>query len=231
MPEVNPHAMLLRVIAHDLLSPLTAIKWQAELMGQSAISREKRDSYAASIRSTAELGIVITKHAHVAGNVLTGTYAKDEASLVLSQVITSACASLRPQFERHGVGFEWAAADSGEMPLDQSLIGLLVWSIAKFFLASVPMNGAVHMKADVVTKDDGTSRYELVCGTCDAVEPEALVRMFSTLTARSALDQEYVFAFLIHEVARSLGNVSVSILYEQGVLTVRSNFSLERRVS
>ncbi len=221
-PEVNAHAMLLRVVAHDLLSPLTAIKWQAELLGHPDTSREKYESYVASIRLTAELGISITKHAHVAGSVLTGTYKREGSSPSISQIISTACIPLKPQFERHGITFDWSIVDFGEMDLDPSLVSLLIWSIAKFFLASVPMNGTVRVTTALATQDDGTVGYEVVCGTNNAVEAEALLQMFHSLTPRNALDQEYVFAFLIHEVARSLEKVSISASYEQGMFAVRA---------
>ncbi|MBP9749217.1 MAG: hypothetical protein KBD21_00550 [Candidatus Pacebacteria bacterium] len=225
-PEVNTHAMLLRVVAHDLLSPLTAIKWQTELMERPDISREKREGYFATIRSTTELGITITKHAHVAGSVLTNTYTGESSMLAPSKVVESACASLKPQFDRHGIVLEWDVGTSEEQMLDPSLTGLLLWSIAKFFLACVPMNGTVHVTVGAATKGEGNaSVYEVVCSSPNAVEPDALVSVFTTLTPRTSLDQEYVFAFLIREVARFLKNVSVSASMEQGSLTLRARFT------
>ncbi len=226
-PEVHTHAMLLRVIAHDLLSPLTAIKWQTELMERPDISREKREGYFATIRSTTELGITITKHAHVAGSVLTNTYTGEPSMLAPSNAVDSACASLKPQFERHGIALVWDVGTSEEQMLDSSLTGLLMWSIAKFFLACVPMNGTVRVTAgsNIGKDDDGVSVYEVVCSSPNTIESDALVKVFTTLTPRTSLDQEYVFAFLIHEVARSLKNVSVSASMEQGSLTLRARFA------
>jgi hypothetical protein len=202
--------MLLRVIAHDLLSPLTAVKWQAELLARPDVSRAKGEAYIESIRSSNELGIMITKHAHVAGSVLTKSYVKEEVPLVRSEVMRDVCIALTPQFERHGILFSHnIEVESSTSSVDKALVSLLVWSVAKFFLACVPTGGKVHVTGGLEQGHDANA-YQLEIASDLVLDPESLVQVFTQRVPRSSLDQEYVFALLSHTVAEAIGTVSLS---------------------
>jgi signal transduction histidine kinase len=202
--------MLLRVIAHDLLSPLTAVKWQAELLARPDVNRAKRDAYIESIRASNELGIIITKHAHVAGSVLTKSYVKEEISLVRSEVMREVCIALTPQFERHGIVFSHnIEAESEKFLIDRALISLLVWSVSKFFLACVPTGGKVHVTGGLEQGQENNA-YILEIGSDLVSDPESLVQVFTQQVPRNSLDQEYVFALLAHSVVEMLSAATLT---------------------
>jgi len=200
--NVDHNALLLQVMAHDLLAPLTAVKWQSELLASAADDPAKRDRYLSGIQSSTELGITLTKHAHVAGKVLTESYVPDPSEGVLSDVIRTALNDLHLQYERHGIGLEVEMRDSEtSRSVDVPLVSLYVWSLAKYFLTMTPAQGTVTFRG--IPAEDGS--YTVAVSAPDVPEREECVRHFSDALARDAYDQTYVFIKLIKTAGPMVG--------------------------
>jgi hypothetical protein len=180
------------------------VKWQIELIEREGIMNAKQRDYLAHMQEATELGITLTKHAHVAGRVIAGAYDTDGTSGVLSSVIQAAALGLRAQYERHGVTLEAAFdEETHERTFDKELVGLLVWSLAKYFLACTPAQSTVSMRGmGAPAGEDGV--YVLICSALDIPECEECVKVFNTQEARGAYDQAFVFAKLVHDVATLL---------------------------
>jgi hypothetical protein len=207
----DPNALLLQVMAHDLLAPLTAVKWQLELLERVRGDADKCEKYNKGIRESTELGIMITKHAHVAGKVLVGAYGQNPTDLSLPEIIRGVITPLHLQYERHGVSLDIEIDDEKQMrQLDKELVELFTWSIAKYFLTCVPAQTTVSFRGLCADREGGTG-YLVVGSAMDVPECDTCVSLFNTLEARSTYDQTFVFAKLIHETAVLLGvNVSAS---------------------
>ncbi len=204
--HVDHNALLLQVMAHDLLAPLTAVKWQVELLGRDNVPSAKRASYVKGITDSTELGITLTKHAHVAGKVLVGTYAKDESSVSLPEEVRVAVHNLRLQYERHGLDILAEVGDEEtERVLDRQLTALMIWSIAKFFLTCTPAGSTVSMRGISGSAHDGSSLYTLIVSAPNVPDMQELARCFQESVARDPYDQTYVFTKLIHTAAPLLG--------------------------
>lgn len=215
----DPHAMLLRVIAHDLLSPLTAIKWQAELLGGKHVSRKKRGAYIENIQASNQLGIMIAKHAHVAGGVLTKTYHAEPRAVLRSEVMQQTCAALVPQYERHSVTLRTdCAADVAPHEYDPALLSLLVWATAKLFLSDAPAGGVVAARG--VAFSHGISGYRLVFESGDLQRADDIAVTINDRVPQNSLDQSFVFALLMHAVAAYLGNTQIEAEIYQGMLRI-----------
>ena len=227
MPDLHgsdPHALLLRVIAHDLLSPLTAIKWQAELLGGKHVSRKKRRAYIENIQASNQLGIMIAKHAHVAGGVLTKTYHAEPHEVLRSDVVQQTCVALAPQFERHSVALSAECApDVAPHYYDPALLSLLVWATAKLFLSDAPAGGAVAARG--IAFSHGVSGYRAVFESADLQRAEDMVVTLNQQVPQNSLDQSFVFALLMHAVAEYLGNTQIEAEMYQGMLRVSLVFN------
>ncbi len=209
--EIEHNALLLQVMAHDLLAPLTATKWQAELLNKENIAPAKRISYLQGIADSTALGITLTKHAHVAGQVLVGSYAKQDEQVLLPKLIREATHALRLQYERHGLDIIVDAADeSKERVLDRELVSLMIWCLAKFFLTCTPANATVTVRGVQGEDETGAPLYTLIMSAPNVPEPDTLVRLFTSVEARDPYDQTYVFVKLIHAIAPMLGATAVA---------------------
>jgi len=222
--NVDTNALLLQVMAHDLLAPLTAVKWQLELLEKSKNDKEKCKKNLDGINASVQLGIALTKHAHVAAKVLTESYESDVSSGSLTDIVTKAVNELVPQYERHGLVLE---SDIGvedlTRELDTALTELLVWSLTKFFLTVAPASTTVHLRGICVSQDDGPCTYMLVGDAAGIPDQEDATEMFQTLQARNAYDQTYVFVKLMHETAKLL-DVTVTANSQPNLLAVELSF-------
>lgn len=191
--------LLLKVLAHDLLAPLTAVKWQTELLGKSYTNKKKREQYLQGIENSTELGISLTKHAHVAAKVLSHSYEPQPAEGVkIEDYIKTSCKELHYQYERHALNFETQIDSTfNERTLDESLVTLFIWSVGKFFLTCTPPNTTVFMNGTIQKGD----RYMLTVSAKNIPEVQSCVRAFEEESASDAYDQKYVFSTLIKEVA------------------------------
>jgi hypothetical protein len=208
----NDHnALLLQVMAHDLLAPLTAIKWQIELLARQGISGAKREEYLKGLQQSAQLGITLTKHAHVAGRALTGSYVLDEQTQSVSGVVRDSILALVPQYARHGVVLT-ANFEEGEleMSFDAELIGVLVWSLAKFYLSATPPQSSVSVQGMRIAPEGAPPQYVVLYTAPDIPEVKTCVQAFVSNEAQGVYDQASVFARLTHVVADLL-SVQVSV--------------------
>jgi hypothetical protein len=219
---IDHNALLLQVMAHDLLAPLTAIKWQLELLAREG-SSPKGVEYVRSLQQSSDLGITLTKHAHVAGRVLVGSYQADPIEQSLSTVVESSVRALVPQYERHGVQLDVSVEREENLrSFDTELVAVFVWSIAKFFLSCAPAKAQVLVRGMAVP-DTSANTYVLIVSANDIPEADACVESFKKGTARGAYDHAFVFARLIHEVADLLG-VDVSAETQGSSLILEAAF-------
>ena len=219
--KVDHNALLLQVMAHDLLAPLTAIKWQLELLAREGLTDEKRKAYMHSLSQSTELGITLTKHAHVAGRVLTGAYTPENTEHSLSDVVRNAVVALVNQYERHGVVLDVVCEeDTNVRVFDAELVGVLVWSLAKFFLTSTPPQSSVAVRGVCVPMEhDAMCTYAVLFTAPNIPEAEGCVDTFVTGKVRDEYDQAFVFARLTHEVASLLGVQVVMRAEGTGIIT------------
>jgi len=226
MPELsgdNNNVVLLQIMAHDLLAPLTAIKWQLELLEKGYKDKEKRERYLQSLASSTELGIALTKHAHVAGSVLAHTYEGVSEKAKLSEVVKRAVVDLVLQYERHALTLDVGSfAETREQDVDASLVQLYVWSVAKFFLAcsspytKVSMNGAL---------DSDTFTYIFTASTSNLIDTEKCMHVLTTQESAKSLDQMSMFSTLIRESATHL-HISFDVKETSGFFTLTTSFPL-----
>lgn len=211
MTEQTDHnALLLQVMAHDLLAPLTATKWQAELLEKSFKDKEKRDKYLSGIAASTELGIALTKHAHVAAKVLSQSYEGEILQTELPDVVRQVVTELQLQFERHGLILESEIENENKVrDLDISLVKLFIWSISKFFLSCVPPQTKVTMRGFDAQKETENGKYIVIVYAENVPDVATYIDIIQSQKARGNLDQSYVFSKLIHEIAPLL-NVTYS---------------------
>lgn len=224
MKTVEPNALLLQVMAHDLLAPLTAVKWQVELLNKHGLDPVKRAQYLDNIADSTSLGIALTKHAHVAASVLIGTYKRNDEQGSLSTVVRAAAHDLTLQYERHGITLETDIHDDTRTrTVDRELIGLLVWSIAKFFLTCTPANSTVSIRGIPGTSEPDPSRYTLIVSAPNILDRDAYVTQFNAREARDEYDQTHVFTTLIHTTAPLL-NTNVTAHTQENLLALEASF-------
>lgn len=202
--SIDHNALLLQVMAHDLLAPLTAIKWQLELLAREG-STPKGAEYLRSLQQSSDLGITLTKRAHVAGRVLVGSYQTDPVEQSLSAVIESSVHALVPQYERHGVHLDLSIEPEQTLrTFDAELLAVFVWSVAKFFLSCAPANAQVLVRGMAVP-DTSENTYVLIVSASDIPEADACIASFKNGTARGDYDHAFVFSRLVQDVAKLLG--------------------------
>jgi K+-sensing histidine kinase KdpD len=201
----DTNALLLQVMAHDLLAPLTAIKWQLELLNHAKADSESREKHIKGIAGSAELGISLTKHAHVAGQVLTGAYKPMPEEGSLPKLISHVADELVPQFERHALTLTTEIGEEKRnRMLDKPLSELLIWALTKFFLTVAPANTKISMRGIAVESDE-SNNYLLVVDGADIPDQDVAAALFTETQVRDAYDQGFVFAMLVQETAKLLG--------------------------
>lgn len=225
--HVEPNALLLQVMAHDLLSPLTAVKWQTELLQKSGIDARKRTEYLESIAESTALGITLTKHAHVAANVLLGTHKRNNEQTSLAKTVRTAAHELKLQYERHGLSIDAAIHDDEhEVSLDKELLSLLVWAIAKFFLTCTPAQTTVRISGGVrASRGGGNAIYAITFDAPNVPVCEEYAVDFSAQEAKHEYDQTHVFTTLIHTIA-PLINATVRAYAEDTKLFIAADIPL-----
>lgn len=214
--------LLLKVLAHDLLAPLTAVKWQAELLRKNYKKKDKRERYLGGIENSTELGISLTKHAHVAAKVLSQSYELEVADNInLGALIGKTVQELAQQYERHALELKTAVAESVQkQSVDASLLSLYVWSLGKFYLSSTPPHITVNVNGEVQSE----AGYTLNMFATGVPEGEACAQAFDDTVEFDAYDQKYVFATLMKEVAPMI-NAKLEAHYKGDTLEVITTFS------
>lgn len=207
--ESDRTALLLRVISHDLLAPLTAAKWYAEFLAKPRVSNTKREEYALGVREAAQVGISITKHI--------GTMARlfDEAAP--SQALpcnpgteaATAAAELQAQFDRHGVSLAVNIAPSAQsIRMDTDVFSLAVWAAAKYLLTAVGAGGSVEVLGGAGTNPHGhvpsVEHYTVTLRSSTVEDAVLRAAALSADRAPQQLDQGSVFIHLLHAAAHRL---------------------------
>lgn len=221
MSETAAHGgLLLKVITHDLLSPLTAAKWYSELLAQGGVGAAKEKEYLEGIAKAANLGIAITKHVQVAGRLLGGDYRAEIVSGNLSTVVERVLRDMQPQFERHGVSMDMHIdAEERRRELDQELTGLLLWSAAKYMLTASAAGSTVTVRG-FPAAGENDSAYAIIMSLAGVVDRKQRIQAFSARTSVGDYDQAFVFAEILHEIANastavvSLGEQEMNMLLE-----------------
>ncbi len=222
--KLDYNALLLRILAHDILSPLTAIKWQTELLEKNFKKRDKREKYIKGIENSTTLGITITRHSHVAAKVLSGSYEGVVEKANLPTVVKDSVADLQLQYERHGISLNIDIDEKNEhvLEMDIALLQLFVWSVAKFFMTCVPPQTTVLTSG----KKDANDNIFIFSVLADGVvDVKSCSEIFSSESSADAYDQKYVFAKLINEIAPKLGVVT-KIKNNENTLTFEATFKL-----
>jgi hypothetical protein len=222
--QAEHNALLLKVITHDLLSPLTATKWYAELLHSGGVDLDKQREYLRGIADAANLGISITKHVHIAGKVLTGAYSPDQSTFNLTDTVEHAARDLVAQYERHGVTLTIDIdKEDIDRTSDKELVGLLVWSVAKYFLSSAPAGATVAFRG-LASETIDRPTYSLLASLPNVPDRDERVQTFTTREPSGAYDQAYVFAELVHESARAL-DVQVTLGVQDNLLVLETAFT------
>lgn len=222
MPENSDYnTLLLRLLAHDLLAPLTAVKWQVELLAKEK-KGAKRERYLKGISESTELGISLAKHAHVASKILSHTYEICPPEEVeLGGLVQETSGELVLQYGRHALTLETNIKNENKnRALDRELVSLLVWSMGKFFLSAARPYTTVRMYGE--NKSDGA--YVLRITSNEIPEKESLKMLFSGEVSAGEFDQAYIFSKLIIESAQKI-NVSVTVESKENEFALIATFS------
>jgi len=228
-PNDTDHStLLLQVLAHDLLAPLTAIRWQAELLARPGTARAKKERYLAGITESTVLGITITKHVHVAARVLAGSYEPLVETLDLGGVVRKALTDIATQYGRHGVTLDHALNDE-RVPYaaDPELVDTLMWAVAKFFLTIASNGTSVRVEGGVVSHAGVAAAYVVTMRTPISADERGRYERYFAPEQRTvaSLDQSALFGMLVREVASVLG-VALSARESDALCTVEVAFSL-----
>jgi signal transduction histidine kinase len=203
--KVEPNALLLQVMAHDLLAPLTAVKWQMELLNKSGIDARKRDEYASNIVRSTELGITLTKHAHIASRILLGSYSFLSEQGTLHTALTEAAESIVEQYARHGLTLSSRFTPEAEdRMLDAQLTSFYIWLIGKYFLTLSPAGTLVKIVG--APSEYGEEGKYLITASATPIEhAEQYPAAFTSEEATDTYDQTFVFSRLLRTVSPVLG--------------------------
>ncbi len=224
MATIDTNALLLQVMAHDLLAPLTATKWQLELLARPDLDENKRHEYLSGIHDSTELGIRLTKYAHVAGKVLVASYEGEMADHTLPDLVRDAAGAMTLQYERHGITLDISLEESARAyHVDKELVGLFVWSLSKFFMTCSPAQTTVGLRGMIPVGSGNGDAYTLIMSAPNIPECDACVAVFTAADARGTYDQAFVFAHLIDLVAPAIG-ARVTASNQNGTLMVEATF-------
>lgn len=202
--------LLLRVITHDLLSPLTAIKWNAELLEGRGMKAKNATERMKTMRESAALGINITKRISVAGRLLAEQYVPDPIPLKLEDVVAEAATDLMPQFERHALTLLADVRQSGsESTYDRELVALCIWSQAKYFLTCCASGSTTTVTAapGIVGVPEAlvsVPHYQISLHSDTVADAHDRVALFDQDEVQGAFDQSLVFSHLVRKSTAEL---------------------------
>ncbi len=224
--EKNYNALLLEVMAHDLMAPLTAIKWQIELLGKSYKDTLKREKYLKGLAESTELGIALGKYAHSIGRVLGGTYEGFNTKSPVSKVIKSSVENLRLQYERHALTLRLEDVEQGdaEKEFDVQLVELYVWCIAKYFLAVTAPNSEVVVRGKMFEKE-GKKYYSFSVSSDKVDRPQLCLETFQTQQDHE-LAQISIFSKLIHMTSGILQVTPEARVTDDSVFSITTTFEV-----
>jgi K+-sensing histidine kinase KdpD len=200
--NIDYNVLFLQVMAHDLLAPLTAIKWQVELLEGHLKNKEKTGQYLQGIADSTELGISLARHAHVAAKIFSNSYEGLVEEGNLSEQAKIAIDPLYLQFERHGLTLRSEVqVEDRKQNTDEALLKLFVWSIAKFFLTVTPPGTKVDIQGEYTQEE----KFCLKVRVPNVPDRDMLSHIFSGVNEiEGTFDQKYVFVKLIQEISPKL---------------------------
>lgn len=155
------HTALLRTLLHDLLTPLTAIRWNSELLvdKHAKMERERLVRSLNDIHDSSILGISIAHKINSSIQILDGRFARQDKVHDVGETVAHACYELVPQYERHGVTLECQSIEKGELTLDPNLVDTLTWAFLKYMLSMATAGATVHVTLRTYAEKSGW--YEL----------------------------------------------------------------------
>lgn len=157
-PPASTNSVLLRTLMHDLLTPLTSIRWNTELMlGSQRLVEEKTHAYLEDIHESCKLGILITHRITGSIQLLEGHFPRKDEECELGAAIGGSVEELRAQYERHGVNLTYQSA-AGSIVFDPRLVEVLVWAFLKYFLSYAPQGASVRLSLEPASGTDNAFR-------------------------------------------------------------------------
>jgi hypothetical protein len=211
---------LLEVLSHDLLAPITAVKWQAELLEKEVKHAQKRNVYVSHIRDSVELSIALLQYVSMTIAVLQSSYVAKKTKENISDVISDTWKRIEPQYARHGVVLDASFDDVSEVcDIDVQRLQVFVWVVAKFFLSSVTAGQVIRVSGlSLAVENGGTCRYSMAVSAPHVTSVEVYKAIFNDVTQPISIEQgqqhTLVFAALIRDVAKDAG-----ILFSAGIDT------------
>ncbi len=156
--DADAWAALLSVLAHDIASPLTALRWQTELLlGSSSMPEVEKTKTLHDIHESVLTGIGVTQTVGYAVNVLRGDYESSVRLCSPREVVTEVVNMLAPQFDRHRVSITTTCGEMQEIVVDSALLKLAVWALLKRALVEAPSGTAVSFIVSMSQDEHGVS--------------------------------------------------------------------------
>jgi light-regulated signal transduction histidine kinase (bacteriophytochrome) len=232
MEKADIQGALLQILSHDLLAPITAIKWQSELLSKSKGDVVKQEKYIEGIRDSAEISIALLQYVAITGTVLRGEHSEEMSEKVISEVLEEAWRHIEPQYARHGVSLDLSFdAAASVKRVDVRLLQVFVWCVAKFFLASAVARETVRVKGLCLGgEDQERQRYVMAVSVNNVTDASYYEKVFNDqtkqLVAGESIFHAQVFAELIRTVARD-AHVLFSAGTESDIFTLEFSLHTE----
>ena len=221
MKNIAIQGALLEILSHDLLAPVTAVKWQLELLERDADDHTKREKYIHGMRDSAEISIALLQYVATTGAVLRGEHTSEKKNISISDVLEHAWRHIEPQYGRHGVLLDISCeAECGVRPVDVRLMQVFVWVVAKFFLASAVVRDTVQVRGFCLKNESGEEvGYIMTVSAPRVTNATTYQKAFNDPSRQILLESGSpvhadVFAELIRVVAKEAG-----ILFSAGIET------------
>lgn len=148
---------LLTVLAHDISSPLTAMRWQTELLLEEKGLRTETRATLSSIHDSILTGIDVSTMVALAVSVLQGDHGIIVEKFNPIQTTAYVVAMLTSQFERHNVTLEYSVENVlvSDMQSDPTVFKLAVWALLKYTLSCANAGSTVPLSYEQVQLEDG----------------------------------------------------------------------------
>jgi hypothetical protein len=212
--------LLLRILTHDLLAPLTAIKWQVEILEKKG---NREEPHNVILQDSVAIGIALVKRAQVASVLMGGKYAIHPLPHMVASVLETVCVEIKTQCERHGVGLEWTCDPEKEPRIiDIDIVSLFVWSVVRFFLTFSEEKKVLSVRG-VAPPQGESGAYTFIVSGEESEEAKKAVAFFQGNDEVSATEERVLFSSLIHEIAQALA-ITVSMEVRDGVVIFDSAF-------
>jgi K+-sensing histidine kinase KdpD len=181
MEKQHIESALLQVLSHDLLAPITAIKWQGELLAKNTKDMQKQKKYIDGIQESAGISIALLQYVGNTASVLRGEKVGERVLTNISEVLQGAWKNVEPQYARHGVSLD-CHFDMVEKKdeYDVHMLQVLVWVIAKFFLSSAVAQQTVVVRGFSPTEEvSGLGAYTMTVSAEKIAHAENYAQMLT----------------------------------------------------